>query len=55
VDDSHNELFAINPKQSYMDESVIKEDPDFWKPTAAAPAKTRAASASAKSADKSKQ
>jgi hypothetical protein len=44
VDDSHNELFAINPKQSYMDESVIKADPDFWKPKAVA----------AKPADKAK-
>ncbi len=53
VDDSHSELFAINPKQSYMDESVIKADPDFWKPKAAM-AKVAAASA-AKPADKAKQ
>jgi hypothetical protein len=53
VDDSHNELFAINPKQSYMDESVIKSDPDFWKPKAAA-AKASTAAAAAKPAEKSK-
>ena len=52
VDDSHNELFAINPKQSYVDESWVKADPDFWKPKAAA-AKAPAAPA-AKPADKAK-
>jgi hypothetical protein len=52
VDDSHNELFAINPKQSYMDESVIKADPDFWKPKAAAPKAPTAVAA--KPADKAK-
>jgi len=51
IDDSHTELFAINPKQSYMDDSVIKADPDFWRPKAAA---SKAAAASAKPADKAK-
>ena len=37
VDSSHTELFAINPKQSYVDESTAKADPGFWKPKAAAP------------------
>jgi hypothetical protein len=32
VDSMHTELFAINPKQSYVDESTIKANPDFWKP-----------------------
>lgn len=50
VDDSHNELFAINPKQSYMDESVIKADPEFWRPKAAG----AKAPAAAKAADKAK-
>jgi hypothetical protein len=51
VDDSHSELFAINPKESYMDESVIKADPDFWKPKASA---AKAPAAAAKPADKAK-
>jgi len=52
VDDSHNELFAINPKQSYVDDAWVKADPDFWKPKAAA---TKAPAApSAKPADKAK-
>jgi len=29
-----SELFSINPKQSYAEESWIKGDPDFWKPKA---------------------
>ena len=45
VDASHSELFSINPKQSYAEESWIKADPDFWKP------KVKAASEAA--ADKS--
>ena len=53
VDDSHSELFAINPKQSYVDDSWVKADPDFWKPRAPA-AKVPAAPA-AKPADKPKQ
>jgi hypothetical protein len=52
VDDSHTELFAINPKQSYMDDSVINADPDFWKPKAASAPK--AAAPAAKPADKPK-
>ena len=32
VDSSHSELFSINSKQSYPEESWIKSDPDFWKP-----------------------
>jgi hypothetical protein len=34
VESSHSELFAINPKQSYVDETWIKANPDFWKPKA---------------------
>ena len=37
VDSSRVELFSINPKQSYADESWIKADPDFWKPKKGAP------------------
>ncbi len=33
-DSSHTELFSINPKQSYVPESMVKADPDFWKPKA---------------------
>jgi hypothetical protein len=51
IDDSHTELFAINPKQSYMDDSVIKADPDFWKPKSGS-AKAPSAAAAAKPADK---
>jgi hypothetical protein len=35
VDSSRSELFAINPKQSYVDEAWVKADPGFWKPKAA--------------------
>jgi hypothetical protein len=42
VDSSRNELFSINPKQSYAEEAWIKADPDFWKPKAKA-AETAAA------------
>jgi hypothetical protein len=43
VDTSHTELFAVNPKQSYVNEDWIKDDPAFWKPkAAAAPAKAAA-------------
>jgi hypothetical protein len=38
VDSSRTELFAINPKQSYVSEEWIKSDPNFWKPKAAADA-----------------
>jgi len=37
IDSSRNELFSINPKQSYAEEAWIKSDPDFWKPKKAAP------------------
>jgi hypothetical protein len=33
----HNELFSVNPKQSYVSPDWIKADPDFWRPKAAAP------------------
>ncbi len=33
VDSSHTELFAINPRQSYVSEDWIKTDPAFWKPS----------------------
>ena len=40
----HNELFSVNPKQSYVNPDWIKADPDFWKPKpAAAPAAKTAA------------
>ncbi len=32
---SETNIFAINPRQSYMDEDLIKADPDFWRPKAA--------------------
>jgi hypothetical protein len=45
VESSHTELFAINPKQSYVNDDFIKADPGFWKPKAAAPAAAKPASA----------
>ncbi len=36
VDSMHRELFAINPRQSYVPEEWIKADPEFWKPKPAA-------------------
>ena len=32
VDTSHSEIFAVNPKQSYVSEDWIKADAAFWKP-----------------------
>ena len=37
ADSSHTELFSVNPKQSYVPESMIKADPGFWRPKKAAP------------------
>ena len=37
ADSSHTELFSINPKQSYAEDTWIKSDPDFWKPKSKAP------------------
>jgi hypothetical protein len=42
---SETNLFIINPRESYMDEELIKADPDFWRPKsapAAAPKKEKA-------------
>jgi len=44
VESSDNELFSINPHQSYPPPEYVKGDPDFWKPKpAAAPAPKPAA------------
>lgn len=32
VSTSHSELFTVNPRQSYVSDDWVKEDPDFWKP-----------------------
>lgn len=48
LDPWHTELFSINPKQSYPEESWIKADPDFWKPKKAAPETAAAKPAAAK-------
>ena len=45
VDESRTELFAVNPKQSYVPDEWIKADPGFWKPKAAAAAPAKAAPA----------
>jgi hypothetical protein len=34
VESSQHELFAFNPRMSYVSEEWIKADPDFWKPKA---------------------
>ncbi len=36
-------LFVFSPSKSYVDESWIKADPDFWKPKAAKPAAAKKA------------
>ena len=57
VESSRNELFTINPKQSYVDEAWIKADPAFWRPkapeaAASKPAAKPAAAAPAKPASR---
>ncbi len=32
VESANSQLFAINPRQSYVSDEWIKTDPDFWKP-----------------------
>ncbi len=32
VDTSHSEIFAVNPKQSYVSDDWIKANAAFWKP-----------------------
>jgi len=32
IESSDSELFAINPRQSYVSDEWIKDDPSFWKP-----------------------
>jgi hypothetical protein len=34
IGSSETNIFAINPRQSYMMEDLIKADPDFWRPKA---------------------
>jgi hypothetical protein len=48
VDVSRSELFAINPRQSYVPEEWIKADPEFWKPKPAAPPAPKPAAAEKK-------
>jgi hypothetical protein len=35
IGSSETNIFAINPRQSYMMEDLTKADPDFWRPKAA--------------------
>jgi hypothetical protein len=35
VESSQTNLFAFNPRMSYVDEGWLKADPDFWRPKAA--------------------
>jgi len=44
VESSQHQIFYVNPRMSYVPESWMKADPDFWKPKAepaAAPAKEK--------------
>jgi hypothetical protein len=43
AESSQQQLFAFNPHMSYVQDSWIKADPDFWKPKAAAAPKAKAA------------
>ncbi|MBZ5701810.1 MAG: hypothetical protein LAN84_08180 [Acidobacteriia bacterium] len=43
VESSQHQVFAFNPRMSYVADEWIKADPDFWKPKAAAPAAKPAA------------
>lgn len=43
LESEDDELFAINPRQSYVSDAAVKADPDFWKPKAAATAAKPAA------------
>jgi hypothetical protein len=45
VDSSQSQLFAYNPAMSYVDDSWIKSDPDFWKPAPKLVAKSAGAKA----------
>lgn len=38
VESSQHQLFAVSPRMSYVPESWVKSDPDFWKPKAEAAA-----------------
>jgi hypothetical protein len=44
VESSQHQIFAVSPRMSYVPESWVKSDPDFWSPKAepaAAPAKEK--------------
>jgi hypothetical protein len=43
VDHSDQQLFVINPRQSYISDEWIKEDPGFWKPRPIAASAAKAA------------
>jgi hypothetical protein len=50
IESSQTNLFAFNPKMSYVSDDWIKADPEFWKPKAA-PAPAAAKKAADKPAD----
>ena len=39
IEEEQTNLFAFNPKMSYVPEAWVKAEPDFWAPKTAAPAK----------------
>jgi len=42
VESMQQQLFAVDPHMSYVTDEMIKADPDFWKPKAAAPTTPKA-------------
>ena len=47
IESTQSNLFAFNPRMSYVSDDWVKADPDFWKPAhaaAAAPKKSEAKS-----------
>jgi hypothetical protein len=56
VESSSHQLFAFNPRMSYVPDEWIKADPDFWKPKAVtAPAAKPATAPAAKPATEEKK
>jgi hypothetical protein len=44
IESSQTNLFAFNPRMSYVSEAFVKADPDFWKPAMPAVAAKKPAS-----------
>ena len=48
IDSSSHQLMAVNPRQSYPDDSWVKADPTFWKPKPMSPSLEKKVSATEK-------